>query len=1203
MNRSNGGYIGILKEDASVYPFSGVYPLYEQQENKLAGLWPDRADSNFANTSLLLKTTSQSTRSTTAIDSSVNNLAATRSGSPSTGWISPYQTSGYWSNYFGATGQYLSVPYSSVFNLTGDFTVEFWINCGNLPSTTGSAAQSYERIFSFGTYNAANSFGLEINSNDTGRVRRFVSWYNGTSNDLSSNNAVSPGIWYHVALVRSSTTITFYLNGISTGTITGASAAVNTSQAFYIASLQGFEADASAAFNGYISNFRIVKGTAVYTANFTPSTSPLTAISGTSLLTCQNNRFIDNSTNNFTVTSTGTPQTTPYWYPSTFSTPAASVGGGYFNGTTDYLTTPANAAFAFGTGDFTVECWIFITYPLGTAGQGRGVLVSNRSVSSSSTSLVLQHYNSKIYFGTPSTDLIISTTTLTINNWTHIAVSRSSGTLRLFVNGVLDTTVASNITNFSDTNAFAIGTDGLYLGYYFTGQISNLRLVKGTAVYTGNFTPPTDFLTTTGGTYPSTSNVVTSIASSNTSLLLNLADSNYTSFANTSNNNAFVDSGPYAFPVTRSGTPTQGSITPYWPDGYWSNYFNGSSDYLSSTTASTVLQFGTNPYTVEGWVYQTSRSGTPFICGGAFSGNGFQVAIDSSGFIYASIPGVSNLTAATIAIPLNTWTHFALVRTSTSTNGFTYYINGTAAGTITDANNYSGTATSLNVATTNNSSLYLLTGYLSNLRIVKGVAVYTGAFTPPTSPLAATQSAGTNIAAITGTATSLLTCQSNRFKDNSTNTFAITPSGTPRVQSFQPFPPTASYTTAAYGGSGYFNGSTDYLQINTGIAMSGVYTFTAESWIYIIGTGGYIFSTYNSVANEGWAFNISTTAVIYGATWHGAGNFMTFTTTIPTNAWTHVAVVGTGTGANNLKCYVNGSLVGTLTFAGTWPEGVKTVIANSGSTSYPAYTNGYITDARLVKGVALYTGNFTVPTAPLTNSGSTSATAYANTSNVNTSFGASSTSLLQNFTNIGVYDATTQNDLITISGAQVSNTAVKWAGSTSMRFNGSTDYLYYPGNQIFNFTSSDFTVESWVYLNALPTSDAWPTNYSLHMVIGTVGTPSLGDGIGFIIGQTKLLIQNNDTQYASTSVHNLAPGAWNHLAYVRYGNNFYFYVNGASKGFVAFSSSVGTGSGTYIGCETGQGAFLNGYMQDFRVTRTARYTTSFTPPTLPFLTL
>lgn len=161
-------------------------------------------------------------------------------------------------------------------------------------------------------------------------------------------------------------------------------------------------------------------------------------------------------------------------------------------------------------------------------------------------------------------------------------------------------------------------------------------------------------------------------------------------------------------------------------------------------------------------------------------------------------------------------------------------------------------------------------------------------------------------------------------------------------------------------------------------------------------------------------------------------------------------------------------------------------------------------------------------------------------------------------------------------------------------FNGSSDY-YTLSSSAFAFGTNNFTVEAWIWLNALPTSDAWPTSYSSHMVIATVGSPNQGDGIGFIVGQTKLLIQNNDTQYAS-SIHGLTTSTWNHVAYVRSSDTFNFYVNGISKGSVAFSGTAGTGSSGYLGCETGQGAFFNGRISNLRmVNGVTVYTGAFAP--------
>lgn len=164
------------------------------------------------------------------------------------------------------------------------------------------------------------------------------------------------------------------------------------------------------------------------------------------------------------------------------------------------------------------------------------------------------------------------------------------------------------------------------------------------------------------------------------------------------------------------------------------------------------------------------------------------------------------------------------------------------------------------------------------------------------------------------------------------------------------------------------------------------------------------------------------------------------------------------------------------------------------------------------------------------------------------------------------------------------------------RFNGTNDYLKINDGTVFNFGSSDFTMEAWVYLDAMPTVDTWPSSYSSTMVIASVGTPLTGDGFSFIIGANYLMVQNNDTRYISSTLHRMEVAYWYHLACVRSGNTIYFYVNGQNAGSVAFSVSLGTGSGTYIGSETGNGAFLAGRISNFRaVSGTAVYTTTFNP--------
>ena len=111
----------------------------------------------------------------------------------------------------------------------------------------------------------------------------------------------------------------------------------------------------------------------------------------------------------------------------------------------------------------------------------------------------------------------------------------------------------------------------------------------------------------------------------------------------------------------------------------------------------------------------------------------------------------------------NQWVHLAVVRNG---NVFTMYLNGTSVGTTTNSATLNTVNQPFCVGGAKNAS-NALKGYLSNFRVVKGVAVYTGTFTVPTTPLTATQSAGTNISAITYGQTILLTAQSTTFIDNS----------------------------------------------------------------------------------------------------------------------------------------------------------------------------------------------------------------------------------------------------------------------------------------------------------------------------------------------------------------------------------------------------------------------------------------------------
>ena len=285
---------------------------------------------------------------------------------------------------------------------------------------------------------------------------------------------------------------------------------------------------------------------------------------------------------------------------------------------------------------------------------------------------------------------------------------------------------------------------------------------------------------------------------------------------NNKNNHAFLDSSNNNFTITRNGNATQGTFSPFSQTG-WSNYFDGSGDYLSLPSNSNLDLTGN--FTIEFWVYPTSTSNSQTIWVNSTGSRTIQM--NGAGNTWLYYDGTADRVLGTFTT--NQWYHIALARNGTTIEG---YLNGTRGFSITDSANLSFSSTSIGYRSVSPAGLHFY-GYISNFRIIKGTSLYSGAtLTVPTSALTAV------------TNTSLLTCQSNRFIDNSTNAFTITRAGDVSVQAFSPFAPTAAYSTANVGGSGYFDGTGDWLSISNNHILDVTQgDFTIESWIYPTGSG------------------------------------------------------------------------------------------------------------------------------------------------------------------------------------------------------------------------------------------------------------------------------------------------------------------------------------------------------------------------------
>jgi hypothetical protein len=366
--------------------------------------------------------------------------------------------------YFNGSTQNLTLNASSNFNFgTDNFTIECWFN-------QTSKITSYPCLVNFNGPWAANVFELQVNTNDVGNKICF-SANNGGANILVSTTQPVVGTWYHVAVVKSGSSLLLFVNGVQEAS---ASYTSNISGGNSTANIGGIS---SKYFNGYIADMRITTGVARYTTNFT---TPSTAL--------PSYRISDASSNSLSITPYGNTQinTTTVKY---------GTGSMYFDSNGDYLSIPYNSVFDFGTGDFTVEAWV---YPLSLTSAVNNYLplIETRNGVNSS-SYVFGIYNGKLdtYYGNGGGRYTATSNTVSINNWQHIAIVRQSGTIMSFINGIKDTTTASYTGSYT-VQATSILIGKIMDGDMFNGYIDDFRVTKGLARYTANFTPPTAALPT-----------------------------------------------------------------------------------------------------------------------------------------------------------------------------------------------------------------------------------------------------------------------------------------------------------------------------------------------------------------------------------------------------------------------------------------------------------------------------------------------------------------------------------------------------------------------------------------------------------------------------------------------------------------------------------------------------------------------------------
>lgn len=1088
-----------------------------------------------ANTSLLILQTNQPAANNQFLDSSTANNLLTRSGNATQGTFSPFGEN--WSNYFDGTGDYLTTPTSAALSLgTGDFTVEMWVNSQDV--TVQSQRGFFQISDTIGGLKTTYTTGITcyFAGAGTGSINTNV----GGTDYGSAVGLVQPNNWYHVAVTRASGTVRLWLNG--TQVATGTNNTANLTGTY--AAIGGYYSTAFLML-GYVSNLRVVKGTAIYTASFTPSTTPLAAVSGTSLLTCQSPYLIDNSVNRLSITRNGDVSVQEFspFTGTTLPTPAYGV---FFDGTGDsYNVTTNQSAFDFGTGDFTIEFWTYLF-----ANGDYGFFYDSRPSATTSNSLSIFHqspgqlaiqYQNNAFLGS-------ATNALPTNTWLHVAVTRASGSTRIFINGTQSGSTASESNNYiNNANRPIIGTDK-DSQFFINGYMSNFRVVKGTALYTSNFTPSTTPLTAVSGT----------------SLLVQtnrLTDSS-------SLNNTLAVSGDTR-PVTWNPFTPQYSTNQSYSTSVigGSMYFDGTGDLVSGTTGGSL---GASNFTIEAWVYATSWTTFGPIVENTNTGR-YQLGFTGTNAL-VFFSGSAIATTASNTAPLNTWLHVAVVRNGSATNNISIYINGTRQAQGTSTTNFSDDGLRVGLSFDN----FGIRGWISNLRILKGTALYTSNFVPQNTPL--TPVTNTTLL-LPGTGAAILDSAVQNVFETAADAKILSDANTPGTP----------YLGSYY--SNYFDGTGDYLSITSGTTNtlpSGNDSYTIEAWIYattttgnrgIIGWGSY--GTNNAVN----ALKIDAVGAVITNYWWGSG-ISTGSLSGLYNQWHHIAATYDGT---TRRIFYDGVQVASdvpgVTNNVTTTNNLTVGMTFNGN----EYFTGYISNARVIKGTALYTGNFTPSTTPLT--------------------AVSGTSLLTCQSSRFV-DNSTNNFAITRNGNTAVRTYNPWQNNLlgSVYFDGTGDYIITPYKPNMGISGTNWTIEMWVCPTVLVGG-----NYACLMAVGgTTYNWAAGTGYQYFMQldpSGNVYFQyyvSNGVNANLTSNIALTVGAWNHVAVTYSGTTLRVFVNGTLAGSATVTLARNTGMTTLALGGAGpvsNSNYLTGYMSDVRITSgIARYTANFTPPTSALLT-
>ena len=1108
-------------------------------------------DEHILDTTLILKgdgTNGQNNN--TFVDSSASSHTVTRNGNTTQGSFSPFSPKG-WSMYVDGTGTTQGIVGPTVSSIlgtgTGDWTVEFWYRFEGV-NTSGGTATWMPLINNIDWYNgAAGSFwlGVDSNQNVNASIQHSPGTF-GTSAILTSTSTLYTGSWYHIAVVKQSNTGRLYINGTQEVTVSlsnlsssGFHASSNTLTVGRHYNNQGSAPSTTTYGKGYFSNVRVTSS-AVYPAGttFIPSTEPLTAIADCKLLTLQDNRYIDNSSLNSTITAyddAAIKPTSPFTGNREY--PKASYFSGKFDGSNDYLEVNPGGFNKTNLGSSTATQG----FVLG----GQSSYVNNElrlcpnSVSSNGGMIKWQtpvklNQDFSVFFKMNGSSPTSGTNYIAEGCSLNFSSSNASYT--------------GSHTMLDSNRAYAVQCSAWTYDYIKIRDASATSLAtspsQGSGFLEGDwyFWVDYDYSTTTLSVYASSSSTKPS------------------SPAVSYNQVTFTGADHY-LAIGAGNGGSRGT----WTLKEWSFSTNDFSP-------------GTGDWTTEAWVYLTaypngkwgrlwwpSDDRDNIDIAGTDTSHGYNVGT-------VTLNRGGGLITSSDVLPLNEWVHVAVVRYNNTSAKI--FFNGVEKASSTSFANPNSTSTrsvyiGFNGGTGSNVAI---PGYISNVRYVRE-ALYTTAFTPPTTPLTPIPN------------TKLLTLQDNYLVDHSSKGHSITNNGGVTLEPESPFD-NSTYPLSGTFYSGYVDGNSDTFEITNSTDFNfGTGDFTIECWFNVSSFGSTqlltLWDNYNGSQGPRFNFSVRTDKLALDTnagmtkgteTVHGSCN-------IQTNEWHHAACVRDSTG---IKLYLDGELKHSFATSSTEAYTPTNQNPRIGDYSDNYGTGaGYISNLRVVKGKAVYTSSFTVPTEPLT---------------------AIPGTVLLTLQNETVQDNSASSHSITTNGnatiteiAPFGTALIDRAGS--MYFDGSGDYLTFGGTD-FQFGTGDYTIEFWVYVNSVPSS--------VQFVYGGRHTSPYNYGAVDINFTASGTLQYAEFITASTSVNYVETNPinaqeWTHYALCRSAGTTRFYRNGVQLNSQSSTTDISSTHPTVkIGADYNFSRTFNGYLSDFRVIKgTGLYTSNFTPPTAP----